>query len=297
MATETAERRSVKLPGGVIAHLEGGSSVTLRYGDSIPDNLASYVDPNTFSDTAPRTNPRSQELEAHRRAALTENGQLNSSSSVVPGNYSDLDEDAASRLMSNLAIRPAAQVALAKYEILFGGNRQKVLDACSDSALIEANMEIEDLDRKALIPSGATTEPTAGSLGDPDLQSPEQAARLRAASLKTPAPAEAPDRVSATAPREPFTPPDGNDLPPAGSTEVTDPAELHGNDKTIDGGEVPAWDAKDENNANNFVWTKAKLHAYADQHSIEVGASDNRDTLVEKISAKHSAPETPPPAE
>jgi hypothetical protein len=135
----------VNKPGGVIVHYTDGQSHPLDYGDVVPvDKLADYVDPSAFADERPRTTPLEVQLEAeaHRRAALTENGQINSASSPVPGNYSELDEDGAAQLVANLARFPNAQQEVVIHEILFGGSRQKVLDSATDAALIGAQTQL-----------------------------------------------------------------------------------------------------------------------------------------------------------
>lgn len=126
----------VNAPGGVIVHLNDGTSKSLEYGDEVPENLADYVDASAWSDGTKRKPDiiEQQNAEASRRAALAENGQVNSSSSPVPSNYSELDEDAAAQLVANLARYPEQQAAVIQHEQLFGGNRQKVLDAAGDYA-------------------------------------------------------------------------------------------------------------------------------------------------------------------
>jgi hypothetical protein len=138
----------VNKPGGVIVHLQGGGSKRLGYGEPVPENVAEYVDPSTFADGQRRVASfeQQQAAEAQRRAALAENGQVNSSSSPVPSNYSDLDEDTAARLMSNLSRYPEAQAKLLQHEMVFGGGRQKVVDAASDYAKLSAGLQLQAAD-------------------------------------------------------------------------------------------------------------------------------------------------------
>src|SRR4051812_23059555 len=107
-----ANQLYVNVPGSVIVHLKDGTSKHLHYGDRWPENVADYVDPKQFADTTPRRpETMNEELarDAHRRAAQAENGQVNSSSSPVPGNYAELDEDAAAQLVANLVAYPGSQ--------------------------------------------------------------------------------------------------------------------------------------------------------------------------------------------
>jgi hypothetical protein len=183
----------VNKPGGVVVHLEDGSAQTVGYGDPVPDNLASYVDPSGFSDSQKRKPDitEQQNLEASQRAAL-EGEQVNSSSSPVPGNYSDLDEDSAAQLVQNLASRPEQQVAILRHEQLFGGNRQKVIDAAGDyarevvGAVIEAESENvterKDYTGDPVVP---LPDPDVGGIGRDDEANAEAAQEAASANLKS----------------------------------------------------------------------------------------------------------------
>jgi hypothetical protein len=140
-----AETLYVNKPGGVIAHQTDGTSVNLKYGDRVPvDDLADYVDPKTFADGKQRVAVDAAEADAHRRAAIeAEAGQVNSSSSPVPSNYSELDEDAAAQFVEQLAAYPGQQSEVVRHEILFGGNRQKVIDAAGEYAKHAASARID----------------------------------------------------------------------------------------------------------------------------------------------------------
>lgn len=153
-----ADQLYVNKPGGVIVHFKDGTSHNLSYGDPVPaDEVADYVDVKTFADGQKRK-PDAVELqvmESHRRAALAENGQVNSSSSPVPSNYSDLDEDGAAQLVANLEPYPDLQAAVIKHELAFGGNRQKVIDAASDYAKETAGLLIDGEPDTVKDPTGA----------------------------------------------------------------------------------------------------------------------------------------------
>ncbi len=159
----------VNMPGGVIAKLADGTSESFKYGDPVSASMfAEHVNVTTFADGRPRVAVESQELDAHRRVALAENGQINSSSSPVPGNYSDLDEDGAAQLMRNLARFPEQQVAILKHEILFGGNRQKVMDAAGASAQVAVAMQLAAIPEAAAV-MGTAVGDSVAPLGDPDM--------------------------------------------------------------------------------------------------------------------------------
>lgn len=138
----------VNKPGGVIARLNDGTSTHLTYGTKVPDNLASFVDTSTFADTEDRhldDGDIQRERDAHERAALTEGGQLGSSSSPIPANYTDLDEDAAAQFIEKLANYPAQQAVVLKHERLYGGNRKKVIDAAGQYAQIASETSDEPI--------------------------------------------------------------------------------------------------------------------------------------------------------
>lgn len=141
-----AEQLYVNKPGSVIVQMKDGTSRQLLYGDPVPvDEVADHQNPKDWADTQKRK-PDADELaiqDAHRRAALSEGGQVNSSSSPVPSNYTDLDEEAASQLVANLGPYPELQAAVIKHELAFGGNRQKVIDAAGDYAKEAAGLLLD----------------------------------------------------------------------------------------------------------------------------------------------------------
>lgn len=159
-----ADTLYVNKPGGVIVHFNDGTSHSLEYGDEVPqDQLAEYVDAKSFADGEKRKESHAelQALDASRRAALDEAGQVNSSSSPVPGNYSELDEDAAALFVSNLARFPEQQAAVIQHELLFGGGRKKVVDAASDYAREAAGIR-----------NDALSDNTTGNQGESLLDQP-----------------------------------------------------------------------------------------------------------------------------
>lgn len=205
-----ADKLYVNKPGGVIVHMKDGTSKSLTYGDPIPDGdepseqVADYVNIKTFADKTKRK-PDAEEIqiqEAHRRAALSENGQVNSSSSPVPGNYSELDEDAASQLVSNLAAYPEQQASVVQHELL-NENRQKVIDAAGDYAKAAAGVRNDALSENTLDNQGealleqppvvAPPDPYTRPEGLTPEQEKEAVAALEAAGTQTPAPSGAGD--------------------------------------------------------------------------------------------------------
>lgn len=144
-------------PGGTIVQLRGGGSEHARYGQEYtgqfdPANLseATREGLSAHTDGTPRHSAEDAQLalarDAHRRTALqAEAGQPNSSQSPVPGNYGELDEDAAALLVMNLVRYPEQQASVVMHEILYGGNRRKVIDAGGEYAHIAAQARIAGL--------------------------------------------------------------------------------------------------------------------------------------------------------
>jgi hypothetical protein len=223
----------VNKPGGVIVHLPDGTSEVKNYGDPIePGDVAHYVDINAFSDSTPRVSSTDQALDrardAARTAGLADGREVNSSASPVPSNYGDLDEDGAGLVVANLARFPEQQAAVIKHEILFGGNRRKVVDAAGEYAVLSANAQIAALldTQKAQESPPTADKQGVTSPGDPLLgsfagESAEHAAayQARAAvalgaealksgeapSLATP-PTQPPTRLSEAPPANPSYP-------------------------------------------------------------------------------------------
>lgn len=259
----------VNKPGGVIAKLKDGTAESFKYGDPVSaDQFADHVDVKSFADGRQRVAVDSQELDAHRRAALTENGQVNSSSSPVPGNYAELDEDGAAQLMSNLARFPEMQAAILKHEILFGGNRQKVMDAAGDSAKIAVGMQLAAIPETAKTMGDVTGQPVAAP-GDPDVggfnrddaTAAKRAQEQHAAQLQTPPPT-------------------------SDSTETTEGRTNDGSTNASEGAEATSFE--------DFNYEDLK--AYIDQHELPVAKNQSAEKLVTGIQGVegHETPQTPP---
>jgi hypothetical protein len=161
-------------PGGTIAHTKDGTAKLFKYGEEVKqEELAEHVDASTFADDQPRLSQTDisleQAREAARRSPGAEGGQVNSSQSPVPGNYSDFDEDSAALLVLHLSRYPEQQAEVIKHEILFGGNRQKVIDAAGSYAVTSAHARIAALLDTQKDPQGADLIETAPvtSPGDP----------------------------------------------------------------------------------------------------------------------------------
>lgn len=139
----------VSKPGGVIVHLSDGSQEHLQYGDIVDvDNLAEYQHEHLapFTDDKPRDvsaaslEQQNTLKQANANAARADQGQVNSTSDPVPGNYAELDEDEAVALVNSLDPFPSIQARIGLHEAVNYG-RQKVIDALSDVA----KAELDDL--------------------------------------------------------------------------------------------------------------------------------------------------------
>lgn len=260
----------VNKPGGVIAKLKDGTAESFKYGDPVSDDqFADHVDVRSFADGRQRVAVESAELEAHRRAALTENGQVNSSSSPVPGNYAELDEDGAAQLMSNLARFPEMQAALLQHEILFGGNRQKVLDASAKSAQVSVAMRLGAIPEAAKAMGDVSGEPVT-SPGDPFTggmnRDDESIAKVQQ------------ERHAAQLPK---TPP-----PTSDSTETVAGRTNDGSSNASDAATATSWDQ----------FKADDLDKYIDQHELPVDKGLNKDPKLAAIQnvEGHEDPQTPP---
>lgn len=304
MSTDT-EKRYISKPGGVILRMADGTSQSFRYGAPVPlDQLADHqkATAGRWSDTTFRGQSGDERIEAaaHARAAQSQHSP-NSSTSPVPSNYADLSEDEAVAVMSRYADNPDAQAAMVVHETLYGGNRQRVIDASSDYAKGAASVQIDTLVRHKsaldLQRERAGISEGDSYFGPPQTSKPDsqiagnivahQMARDAEAGSLTPPPSggdSEPSGGSTASLAEP-TP-----VPPGQPEEVQQQvAERHGDGGA---GTEGGTDFSDEQ-----AWTKANLHAYAEQHSIETNQSDKRDVLVQKIQAAgHDKPQTPPPS-
>lgn len=181
-------QRYVKLPGGVILHMKDGTSGYLGYGQPVDESQVAehqLEGLDQFTDGTPRVADfeRDQELDAIRRTAEAEAGHPGSSSSPVPGNYSELDEEDAANLVRHLSVDPGQQATVIVHELLHGA-RLKVIDAAPDAVVAEAKLRIEgggdEVQRLYGQPAGA----------DADEDPKPKARRSRSkASDETPAPA------------------------------------------------------------------------------------------------------------
>lgn len=191
--------RYITHPGGVILDLDDGSKYHAPYGADL-DNLGEgrvmaghqeqYA--SRWSDGEKRTNPVADQMAAaHRRAALAENGQPNSTSSPVPGNYSELDEAGAVAVVRALENYPHAQAAILVHERVNKG-RRIVEDAGSELARAIAAEQIENLEG-VVGPSDEPDEPFEQELHTtgPDAG---KTVEVDAAALQTPALADGPLR-------------------------------------------------------------------------------------------------------
>lgn len=172
---------TVSLPGGVIVQAKDGRTLTLGYGEEVPvEEIADHVNIASFSDDDGRVSAADQRQQALARAAQEEAGQPGSSSSPVPGNYGELDEETVARVVASLDGYPGQQAAILIHERAQGSNRQKIFDAASPEAraLFEAQV-------------GGEAEETAESSdeGSGSEDSTESAPKAPRGGKKTPPPA------------------------------------------------------------------------------------------------------------
>lgn len=287
-----ADTLYVNKPGGIIVPTEEGHK-TLAYGDPVPSNISAGVDPSGWADGKPRVAGSDLQLEAaaHARAALSEDGQINSGSSPVPGNYNELAEDAAALLVAHLERYPESQATVLKHEILYGGNRQKVVDAASQRAQISAHAQIAS--EVVGVANDQRDAPRAVPLGDPQIApgDPARTEQLLDAPLEVelPPPASSeghaagvtgePNRFDSLGLDSDLSPDDRVFLERAlakrrgSSTKTTgEPAtEFDGDGVTVE-----------------------KLDAYAEQHNVEgYPKSGNKEEKVDFLKAEHGSPQTP----
>jgi hypothetical protein len=300
-------------PGGTIARMKDGSTQTFGYGDPVDtDQLADHVRAGArhWADDQPRTSSTDLALEQAReaatRAAQVESNQVNGSQSPVPSNYADLPEDAAALLVANLIRYPEQQAALVQHEILFGGNRQKVIDAASEYAVLAANARIAGLlDTQKGLPSAdeVLAQQPVASPGDPEatrrgVQTDTEYARrahaaLGGAAIKSGTPP--PTRGGVNHPSAGPTGPAERDAEEVGvgtpGVGVSSDSPGSVNDPTPDPSPVaqPADESFDG-------WTNEDLDKYADQHDISgVKSKSHADKIKALRSAGHEAPQTPKP--
>ena len=177
-------------PGGTIVHFEGGGGEHVPYGTAYtgkyaPEKLSSTVRSGleSHADSTPRHSQEDAQLalarDAHRRAAVEgENGQVNSSQSPVPGNYNELDEDGAALLVMNLARYPEQQASVVMHEILYGGNRRKVIDAAGEYAHVAAQSRIAALLSSQRPGDMTQPGPPVANPGDPGIDAGKAATNV-----------------------------------------------------------------------------------------------------------------------
>lgn len=139
----------VNKPGGVLLHMEDGQVKYHAYGAEVnPKDLADYQRKSLgdVTDNEARSeNPLALGIrDAHRAAVSAESGQVNSTSSPIPANYHELDEDGAVALIRALEAFPAVQAKILLFERVNKG-REKVADAASDEARDIAESEYDNL--------------------------------------------------------------------------------------------------------------------------------------------------------
>lgn len=322
MSTQTADpvEYYVKLPGSAIAHRKDGTGIHLLYGQKVPlEELsdASLANLHRFADTTFRGVDSDPNLEAaaHARTALANAGQVNSGSSPVPGNYAELDEDTAARLVANMELYPQSQAQVLIHEKLFHGGRQKVIDAASYAAQVSCDLQIEAAGalQRQIEAAGGFLPPTPSPVGDVGTGISD-GANARIVHLQN---------IEATAAvPQPFGSGDG-DTPPtpvdnsaveaaqraaeeqraalvaAQDTAAAQAAEIealkaqlaeagqYGDDQKV---------AADEAPADYSAFSYDDLKSYIDQHSLGIAKNQSAEALIAAISAVegHEKPKTPP---
>lgn len=165
----------VKKPGGVIAPLANGDTKHFAYGDA--------VDLNALSDTGRKhvsrvtTTKKLKEdapapTDNSLQAAMADATNVNTTASAVPGNYRDLSEDDAIRLIQ-MVRDPKAQAEIVAFEMANEG-RSKVINAASEDVRDEAEVRrlVEDHAAEQL---AETPQPEGfPPVTDPDKQPPPE---------------------------------------------------------------------------------------------------------------------------
>lgn len=279
-------------PGGVVVPTQDGSTKTVAYGEVWPADAQPYVDSSRFADSQQRISGSQVQLEAaaHARAAKAENGQVNSSSSPVPGNYNDLPEDAAALLVANLERYPESQASVLIHEILYGGNRQKVIDSASERARISAHAQIA-ADLVALRQTQDHRDTPSGVAGgDPSIASDDTARTQALATARTDVELPPPSSSASQAAGVTGDPNRFDADGVAGDLSPEDQALLAQIESRRGKGETKPVDSFDDPSV-----TKAQLDAYAEQHDIaDYPKTANKAEKVAAIQAAgHDKPETP----
>jgi hypothetical protein len=136
-----AKKVYINVPGGAILNMADGESVVHAYGqevdvEAVTDGQREHLPAITTTRRPTGEVPGPQE--AQLAAALADAGQINSTSSPIPGNYGELTEDQAVRFIQSVDDASSQSVIIA-FEI--GNlNRQKVIDAAPRAAREEAEV-------------------------------------------------------------------------------------------------------------------------------------------------------------
>lgn len=143
--------RYVNKPGGLIIHLLDGTAEYRAYGHPIhPDECAEHQREflDGFTDDEPNAETPDQQSEAVRvanaNAARADSGQVNSTSSPIPGNYHDLSEEDVLALFRAAEQFPGIQAALYIHEKANLG-RKKVLDGVRPEAKEAAEAQLKQV--------------------------------------------------------------------------------------------------------------------------------------------------------
>lgn len=131
----------ISKPGGALLQHKDGETVSYDYGQVVDLEVLSSAQLNhlahvTTTDTPAASPP--QPNDAQLDAAMAEAGAVNTTASPVPGNYGELSEDQAVRLVQSVR-DPAAQAVLIAYEMAHA-NRGKVVAAVPDEVQNEASI-------------------------------------------------------------------------------------------------------------------------------------------------------------
>lgn len=128
-------------PGGVILHHKSGEGVSYDYGQQVDLDDLSEAQKNhihRFTSTErPDDSPPPPGDTALDSAMITA-GQPNSTASPVPGNYNELTDEQAVRLVRSMR-DPRRQAVVVAHEMA-NKNRRKVVAAASQDAVEEANI-------------------------------------------------------------------------------------------------------------------------------------------------------------
>lgn len=167
----------ISKPGGAILAHEDGEHVNYQYGQKVDLDVLSAAQRNHLSHVTQAKAPEDappQPSDANLRAAQIEAAQVNTTASPVPGNYDELSEDQAVRLIG-VVTDPSAQSAIVAYEMAHQG-REKVIAAATDDARAEAEVraivaehEATAMNKAGEPPKGVSdpkTDPAGAGPGD-----------------------------------------------------------------------------------------------------------------------------------